>query len=192
MKTLVKVSLLALVGMVIPFASLKAQEANSIKTGGVYLTEQDYRLNKMSYILDHHDKLEPHEFLKGKDIVLVSKGKKTRLLKKEVFGFNLHQRNFRLYHNEAYRIIDTAGFVLYSLEELTPADKGSKITERHFYSLSLHDPIEELSLRNLENSFPEKTAFRFSLESHFNKDEALMDYDRLSHQYKIKYLYFLF
>jgi len=182
-KVLFSIAAISLCGM-----SLRAQNANT--NTGIYLTEQDYRSNKLTYVLGDHDKLRLNEFLGGKNINLVYQGKAITLPKNQVFGYRLNNQDFRFYQNEAYSILDTAGFVLYSREKLSPSVKGSKQEEAYFYSVNTAQPVIALTVQNLWNSFPGQTDFRYSIQSNFSNDADLAAYDGLSKQYKIKYLFF--
>jgi hypothetical protein len=183
-----KNSIKALMMMTITSCSMSSM-AQQV-TSGVYLTEKDYRSHQISYVLNRNDKMQLNEFLNGKHISLTYQGKKMELAKKEIFGYRLNRMDFRLFQNEAYRIIDTAGFMLYSREKLTQQIKGYKPVTRYFYSTSTAQPVKDLTVENLAASFPDQAGFRYSLENYFNKDSDLMAYDKPSHQYKLKYLYF--
>jgi hypothetical protein len=184
MKNSIKV-LITIVTTSISGMSLRAQNVNK----GIYLSENDYKTNKLSYVLKGHDKLRLNEFLDGKKVSLIYEGKKITLSKNEIFGYRLNNQDFRFYQNEAYRILDTAGFLLYSREKLAQSVKGPKPEEAYFYSVSGVQPVIALSIQNLWKSFPGQTSFRYSLQSNFSKDADLISYDKLSHQYKIKYLF---
>ena len=80
--------------------------------------------------------------------------------------------------------------MLYSREKLSPSVKGPKQEEVYFYSVNMSQPVIALTVPNLWNSFPGQTDFRYSIQSNFNNDADLAAYDRLSKQYKIKYLFF--
>jgi hypothetical protein len=159
-------------------------------TNGVYLTEKDYKSHKLSYVLGSHDKIQLNEFLNGKHINLTYQGKNIELAKTDIFGYRQHNQDFRYFQNEAYSIVDTAGFMLYSREKLSQQVKGYKPAIHYFYSINTAQPVLELTLDNLNDSFPDQAGFRYSLQNYFGKDDDLMAYDKAAHQYKIKYLYF--
>lgn len=167
---------------------LRAQNTNV--TNGIYLTEQDYKANKLSYVLSKNDKIQLNGFLDGKNVSLTYQGKKIKLAKSEIYGYRLNNQSFRFYHNETYLIIDTAGFMLYSRQILAQQGKGYKPVERSFYSINTAQPVSELTIENLSNSFSKEAGFRYSLNSYFSKDADLVEYDKQTGQYKIKYLYF--
>lgn len=183
MKNLIRALLIALIGS--SGIDVMAQQT----AGGIYLTEQDYKNHKLSYTLTPHDKMQLNEFLDGKRISLTYQGKKIELAKSDIFGYRLHDKDYRLFQNSAYSILDTTGFTLYSREQLTQQVKGYKPVERYYFSANPARPILELTLKNLETGFPEQPRFRYSLQNYFNKDADLAAYDKAIGQYKIKYLY---
>jgi hypothetical protein len=134
--------------------------------------------------------LQLNEFLNGKSVDLVYQGKPVRLYKKEIFGYRLNNQNFRFYNNEAYAIIDTAGFILYSRQKLTQSNKGYKPIKRYFFSSNYNQPILDLTIANLYKSFPESVGFRYSLQNYFHNDDDLATFDPAENQYKLKYVYF--
>ena len=183
-----KNSIKAVITLLISSSSLNLMAQKN--TSGIYLTEKDYKSHQLSYVLGSTDKLQLNGFLNGKHISLTYQGKKIELAKKDIFGYHLHDQDYRFFQNEAYNIIDTTGFTLYSREKLTQQVKGYKPMERYFYSTNTAQPVLELTLENLAISFPDQAGFRYSLQNYFHKDADLMAYDQAAHQYKVKYLYF--
>jgi hypothetical protein len=175
---------------IISLSALRLQAQTSTGSNGIYLTEQDYKSNKLTYTLSSTDKVQLNEFLDGKNISLVYQGKKLTLAKSEIFGYRMHNHDFRFFNNEAYNIVDTAGFTLYKKDKLTQQGKGYSPVETYFYSVNLKQPVQKLTIENLWNSFPTQTGFRYSIQNNFKQDADLVAYDKLSNQYKLKYLYF--
>jgi len=188
MKNSIKVVITTLITFMIPGLSLKAQ--NTKATSGIYLTEQDYKSNKLSYVLTGNDKLHLNEFLNGKNVTLIYQDKKIILPKSSTYGFRLNNQDFRFFDNTPYKILDTAGFLLYSYQKLTQQGKGYKPAEQYAYSTNTAGPVLELTIENLWKSFPAKVDFRFSLKNYFSDGADLASYDHQSGQYKIKYFYF--
>jgi hypothetical protein len=186
MKTSIK-TLVAIMAIGLHIGSAHAQTVNN--TAGVYLTEQDYKTGKLSYTLGQNDKMHLNDFLDGKNISLNYQGKKVKLAKSEVFGYRLNNHDFRLYRNEAYEILDTAGFLLYSRSELVQQGKGLKPVSKYFYSVDEQKPVLGLTLDNIYKSFPADAGFRYNVQSTFHQDNELIRFDRSNKQYEIKYLY---
>ncbi|MDB4921970.1 hypothetical protein [Mucilaginibacter sp.] len=187
MKNLIKT---LIVIAIISLSALRSQAQTSNGSTGIYLTEQDYKSHKLTYTLSPTDKMQLNEFLDGKNVTLVYQGKKLTLPKSGLFGYRLHNQDFRFFHNEAYSIVDTAGFMLYKKDKLTQQGKGYMPVERYFYSVNLNQSIHELTIENLWNSFPGQTGLRYSIQNNFKQDADLAAYDKFAHQYKLKYLYF--
>jgi hypothetical protein len=187
MKNSIKV-LIAVIVISIQGIQLHAQNTKS--TTGIYLTEQDYKTGKLSYVLNENDKLQLNEFLGGKHIGLVYQGKKMKLSKREIFGYRQNNQDFRFFHNEAYRILDAAGFLLYSHQQLIQQGKGSAPVEQYFYSTSSATPVLSLTIENIDKSFSAQSEFRYSVQSYFHKDADLITFDKADNQYEIKHLYF--
>jgi hypothetical protein len=188
MKNAIKV-LIAITIISLQALSLQAQSSTK-SIAGIYMTEQDYKLNKLSYVLGENDKLKLNEFLNGKNISLNYHGKKITLAKNEIFGYRMHNQDFRFFQNESYTIIDTAGFTIYGREKLTQSVKGSKQEQAYFFSVNLIQPVLKLTIANLSDNFPARTGFRYDVQNNFKRDTDLMAYDKFSGLYIIKYLFF--
>ena len=90
-------------------------------------------------------------------------------------------------HN--YKILDTSGFYLYSLNKLVQGEKIARPQTVYYFSVKAGDSIQELTLANLEKAFAANTKFRYQLEAQFHRDQDLIAYDNTLKTYKIKYLY---
>jgi len=169
---------------------LGLQAQNTKAASGIYLTEQDYKANKLSYVLTGNDKMRLNAFLNGKNVTLIYQDKKIILPKSDIFGFRINNQDFRFFNNTSYKILDTAGFMLYSYQTSVQQGKGNKPVEQYAYSTTTTEPVLSLTIENLWKSFPAKESFRFSLKNYFSNGADLAAYDGQSHQYKIKYFYF--
>jgi hypothetical protein len=176
--------------MVIGIQANRLMAQNENVKAGIYLTAQDYKAGKLSYVPEAGTKLKLNDFLGGKHISLISGGKKIRLSKSEIFGYRDGGKDYRLYQNEAYEVLDTAGFSLYCHVWLIPQGKGYARTENYFYSTGTATPILNLTIANVYRSFPEQNDFRYSIRNYFHGDADLMAYDSINREYQIKYLYF--
>ncbi|WP_184549507.1 hypothetical protein [Mucilaginibacter sp. FT3.2] len=186
MKNSIKM-LIAIVAVSLQISTLQAQ--SKINNTGVYLTEQDYKAGKLSYVLAAGDKMHLNDFLDGKNVSLTYQGKNIKLAKSEIFGYREGNHDFRFYQNEAYKVLDTAGFLLYSKNELAQQGKGPKPVEEYFYSVSTDKPVLSLTLQNIYKSFPAENGFRYGVQSNFHQDADLIIFDNVNKQYEIKFLY---
>lgn len=176
--------------MLIGIQANRLMAQNESVKAGIYLTAQDYKAGKLSYVPEVGTKLKLNDFLGGKHISLTSGGKKIRLSKSEIFGYRDGGKDYRLYQNEAYEVLDTAGFTLYCHAQLIPQGKGYTRTENYFYSTGTATPVLNLTIANVYRSFPDQNDFRYSIRNYFHGDADLMAYDSINREYQIKYLYF--
>jgi hypothetical protein len=97
--------------------------------------------------------------------------------------------DYRHVGHRAYQVLDTTGFYLYSYNKLVQGEKIARPTTVYYFSVKADDPVQELTLVNLEKAFAENTRFRYALEAQFRSDKDLIAYDGLLKTYKIKNLY---
>jgi hypothetical protein len=95
----------------------------------------------------------------------------------------------RVYGKSTYKIIDTTGFYLYSINKLVQGEKIARPQTVYYFSVTGSGPLQELTVANLENVFAGNARFRYSLEAQFRSDKGLMAYDGALKMYKIEYLY---
>ena len=95
----------------------------------------------------------------------------------------------RVYGKSSYRILDTTGFYLYSINKLVQGEKIARPETVYYFSVTAGGPLQELTVANLENVFAGNAKFRYSVEAEFRSDKELMAYDGVLKMYKIKYLY---
>ena len=96
---------------------------------------------------------------------------------------------YRVVGKSRYRVIDTAGFYLYSINKLVQGDKIARPQTVYYFSVKPDGVLWELTLPNLEQAFAANAGFRYRLEAWTRSDRDLMAYDRALKEYKIKYLY---
>lgn len=104
-------------------------------------------------------------------------------------GNHCSGQDFRSVGKSRYRIVDTAGFYLYSINKLVQGEKIARPQTVYYFSKKAGDPLQELTLANLEQAFAANTRFRYRLEAQFRSDKDLIAYDKNLKTYKIKYLY---
>lgn len=96
---------------------------------------------------------------------------------------------YRYFGHSRYKIIDTAGFYLYSINKLVQGEKIARPQTVYYFSKDLSAPVQELTLANLEKVFASNTRFRYRLEGWTRSDKDLIAYDKVQKEYKIKVLY---
>jgi len=96
---------------------------------------------------------------------------------------------YRFVGHEKFRIVDTAGFYLYSINKLVQGEKIARPQDVYYFSVRADGPVLELTRENLGKAFVDNPRFRYALEARFRQDKELMDYDRSLGTYAINYLY---
>ncbi|HEY9197408.1 MAG TPA: hypothetical protein VIM77_14130 [Mucilaginibacter sp.] len=179
-----------IVVMVIGIQANRLMAQNTNAKAGIYLTDQDYKAGKLSYVPDAGKKLKLNDFFGGSHISLIAGEKDIRIAKNEIFGYRCEGKDYRVYQNEPYEVIDTAGFPLYAHVQLMPQGKGYARTETYFFSTDTATPVLNLTIANVYKSFAGQNDFRYSVRNYFHGDADLTAYDSLNREYQIKYLYF--
>lgn len=98
-------------------------------------------------------------------------------------------QEYRLAGKSRYRVIDTTGFYLYSINKLVQGEKIARPQTVYYFSVKPDGVLLELTLANLEQGFASNAGFRYRLEAWTRSDKDLIAYDKTLKEYKIKYLY---
>lgn len=106
-----------------------------------------------------------------------------------LYGGVAKTQDFRVVGKEKFRVVDSTGFYLYSINKLVQGEKIARPTNVYYFSVDRQSPLLELTIGNLENAFAGNARFRYAVEEHFHSDKDLMAYDRMLKTYKLKYLY---
>lgn len=173
------------------FSAATAQSTNNTPDG-VYIKSTDLVNREVSYALNPDkktDKMVLNNFLNGSRIQITSNGQKKDFAKKEIFGYHYHQQDYRFYNNTAYKIIDTAGFYLYTHDKLVPQGKGYATVEEYYFSIDPNGAMLALTLDNLDKAYHNDDKFRYALDSEFHNDKDLTAYDNYKKMYKIKHVF---
>jgi hypothetical protein len=130
------------------------------------------------------------EFFGSSTVDLVCNGQKQVFSKDKVYGYrDCDQSVFRFSGQRAYRVLDTTGFYLYSLNKLVQGAKIARPQTVYYFSTGSNDAVQELTLANLQQAFAGDAKFRYQLEAHFRSDKDLIAYDDIGKTYKIKQIY---
>jgi hypothetical protein len=150
------------------FASAFSQNASTDKIG-LYKSEDDFILHKLTYGLDYRSISKP-----------------------DFFGYHDPKgMDYRFYKNQLFEIVDTAAFTIYRRTALEPGTggKGFATVTKYYFSRRGSELVQPLTVKNLEDAFPENTRFHYALESYARNDSGLIGYDPYLKSYKLKYLY---
>jgi len=156
---------------------------------GLYLSADDFAAGKVSYGAAHH-KIRPNvPFQHGK--VKVVHGDQAMMLEKgQLYGYrDKKQQDFRFVGNDAYKIIDTKGFPIYSRDVEVTKGKGRVKETRFYFSAGPGSEVKELTVGNLKQAFPGNGKFHQLLDLQFRSNDELARYDEFSKMFKLKTIY---
>lgn len=170
---------------------LLLQAYTSPDTKGIYKTQEDFAQHRLTFEAPSSSRkvsIRPHELMGAPDIIVVSGGQKYYFLKVELFGYREAGKDYRFFNNEAYEILDTAGFYIYARSGFERA-KGSIPVTKYYFSKTSMDSLHELTISGLKAVFPDRNRFRYALDAQFSSDRKLLSYDGELKCYKVKYLF---
>lgn len=190
-----KQSLNILVMLVLAGVAAKSSAQSTSAAAGLYKDKADFMMNRISYAVSCNSgtpAIQTEKPFAGEKIIVATGEKKIVLLKKDFFGYrDCHGVAYRFYKNDAYRILDTSDFYLYSRTALesNPGGKGFSTKTRYYFSRTPHGSPELLTKGNLESAFRENAKFRSSVDAYAKNDGQLTEYDPYLKLYKVKYLF---
>lgn len=155
-------------------AMVKSQSAGS----GLFETSQDFIDQKMIYS-GESTTIEINEFSDKDYITVVQNNHSHYLKKKDVFGYtDRNNITYRFVGNSLYLILNPSEeTLLYQHESLSAKNQG-KVMHYYFSSGALGE-VQELTLKNVKNTFPNDLAFHEALDAEFRSDEELASYELL-------------
>ncbi|MBS1661044.1 MAG: hypothetical protein JST68_08340 [Bacteroidetes bacterium] len=154
-------------------------------TGSIYLSSEEYTRHTPSVTYDCPSQLKLNSFLNGSTIQLNLNGEKRRFAKDTIYGYRDCQGNdYRFHQNAAYKIIDTAGFYLYSLTHLVQGEKIARPAATYFFSANPEGFIHPLTIANLQKAFASNPKFCYRLNSDFRSNTSLNDIHKLKYAYQ--------
>lgn len=174
-----------------PFSVTNTKDSG--KQLGLYLTNEDFIQRKLSNAGDCSEgktQIRLQELFGSSEFVLILDGKKQTFSKDKVYGYrDCTAQDYRFFNKGAYRILDTEGFYLYSINKLVQGEKIARPQTVYYFSVDANSPLETLTLVNLKKAFAGNAPFRYGLDAQFRSDKDLIVYDDYLKTYKIKYVY---
>jgi len=160
---------------------------------GIYASPADFVSNKLSYAADcsgGNCRIRLHELFGSPTVDLICNGKKQEFARDKVYGYrDCKDADYRFSGQSTYRILDTAGFYLYSVNKLVQGEKIARPETLYYFSAGPDGALQELTMANLQAAFTGNANFRYQLTAQFRSDKDLIAYDDHLKTYKIKYLY---
>jgi hypothetical protein len=153
------------------FAMVKAQSASS----GVYETSQDFINQKMVYA-STSTAITVNESSNADHITVVYNKQSHNLKKNDVFGYtDSNNQTYRFVGNSRYLILNPSEETLLYQHET----KSANGVVMHYYFSRGAGDVQELTLVNVKNAFPNDLAFHEGLDAEFRSDAELASYELL-------------
>lgn len=142
---------------------------------GIYPTATAYAGEHLTY---HRQRIAADRPFQSA-IVVVKDGRHTiRLPKSSVYGYRDHQgRDFRFVDNNSYRILYRSPFMIYSREQYLVKGKEKTRQTKYYFSVGADAALQELTMQQLKQSWPQANDFHDQLDLHFRTDVSLLYYD---------------
>jgi len=154
---------------------------------GLYMSAADFLAGKLTHA-SKHTHIKPHDLFKTGTIEVTSNDSTFAYSKARVYGYADKDGIYRFVNDKAYPIINVGETILIYQINSGTGMKNSPIVEHYYFSRDAAAPVQLLTLRNMLAAFSDNTAFTKMLETHFSRDEDLVQYDHIHHQYMINRL----
>jgi hypothetical protein len=177
----------------ISFNSLAQTEKKETTLAGVYLTHGDFTAGKLKYEIDcsaEKQKIKLHDFFSKPYIDVYYKGEKSTLQKKDIYGYrDCHNNIYRFFANEEYKLEESGGINIYSVQVSAQSGKSYKWTNEYYFSSSPTGEIKPLTIENLKYAFPDNHKFHDALDETFKGGVEVSEFDSFHKMYKVNHIY---
>lgn len=152
---------------------------------GIYLTSEDFSKNKISY---PKAKIKTHELFRKEFIEVAYGDSLIKLSKKNVFGYKDRKNAFRFFGTSVLEIINPRERILLYKKTSGTGLKNAPYIETYYFSKDAESDILTLTIRNIEDVFPENQEFIKLVGLSFHDDAKLTDYDTSHTIYRLNHL----
>lgn len=182
--------------LLLSVCKISFSQTTSSVLSGIYMNSQDYKNDKLSYILNcdsSSGKIKLNHFLSKNYVDVIQGGKKTRLLKDSIYGYrNCKLKDFRFFKNndEEFLILENKSILIYISDVPVTSSNGKTINlvPCYFFSAGLSSEILPLTVINLKRAFPNNLKFHDMLDLEFNSVKDVSRYDDGHKMYKVNFL----
>lgn len=157
---------------------------------GVYKTFEDYKDQKMVYVIDcskENHKIKVNDLSRKTFITVIHDGVARQIPKDSVFGYQLCDGKFiRFVDNLDHQLLEKGDVWIYKRTP-TKFPKGEPQPTLYFFSLEGGKPAP-LTLDNLKNAFPNNHKLHDALTAQFKDDFELSSFDSFHKKYKVNHI----
>jgi hypothetical protein len=173
-----------------------AQKEDTITYRGIFMNLQDYKSNKLSYVINCDSalgKIRLNHFFSQNYIDVFKDGKKIKLYKDSIFGYrDCKQSDYRFFQDRdrEYQIKENKNIVIYITDVPVTSSSGKtvQLVQGYFFSTTPSSEILPLTIINLKKVFSGNLKFHDLLNVEFYGAKDISDYDDKHKMYKINYL----
>lgn len=161
---------------------------------GVYKTADDFRNGKLSLGANcdnQKHKIKLNDFFNKDYITVIHEGKEVRFKKNSVYASKLCDGSiYRFFGgNDQYEIINPEEQIIIYKKAKLISGKGTRTPlVNYYFSKDASSSIEELTIMNLKNAFPDNHAFHDAIDATFKSNADLASYDNFHKMYKVNWL----
>lgn len=174
------------------FAAFFGMLANAQQNqSGVYLSQNDFENNKLSYASNtasETNKIRFNEFFEKPFITVKHNGQSEQIFKGDIFAYKNKGNIVRTTNFTSYNFAEKGAIWIYYKVLNVSQGKERKRERKYFYSTSGSGEIIPLTINNLKKSFPDKHLFHDFLDAQFRRDSELSWYDSFEKKYKVNHL----
>ena len=155
---------------------------------GIFLTSKDFLSHKVTFA-SKHTRFKLHEIVNKEFVIIKTKDSSYTFFKDSIFGYQDNDGNsFRFYNRKIYPIVNPSETILIYKVSDGPAQKGQTKMYSYFFSKDAYSMILPLTMYHVFNEFKENKVFSNILETHYNNNSNLLEYDYTHCLFKINRL----
>lgn len=156
--------------------------AQKERVRGLYRTSDDFAKGNLSFDNDCSNKnlkIILNDFL-SKKFVTVNKDDGTfKLLKGDIFGYrNCNNEIFRFKGKIELLLLNTGEQILIYTHIVSKPPTGRTNVTNYYFSLGIYSLVQELTIKNLKNAFPENLIFNNFIDKNFRLNTDLAAFDK--------------
>lgn len=177
--------LLAIIGLTLLTSRFQAQvpDSGNAARSGIYRSAESFRTGLLELAIDCRTdahRIDRHLFLARPYIDLTHEGVRTRINKRDLFGFrDCAGTIVRYVDGNEYAILSAGAILMYARSMMVPAGnrEGYRIVPVRFFSRSASDSLRPLTRAALKSAFPDEHDLHEALDAAFRSDEELGAFD---------------
>ena len=162
------------------------------RTSGLYLTAADYLNGKLEFRGDcgsKAHKLAVHDVWNKPYVDIKHGSERHRFSKSDLFGFRACDgRDYRFVSNVEYEILEAKELYIYAHDIWVNQGRTNRTVREYYFSVGVSGQIQQLTLQNLKQAFPENHRFHDWLDATFGTSQDLAAYDEFHKMFKVNRL----